>query len=75
MRRIAGQADIMFNGLHRKSATGLVDGVQATTNKYLYCEWTLRFPSVSWVHKARWVQDGKYLSSSGVSAGMVMGSV
>ncbi|KAF9585580.1 hypothetical protein BGW38_001691, partial [Lunasporangiospora selenospora] len=27
-------------------------------------------PNVNWIKKARWVQDGKYVSSSGVSAGI-----
>jgi len=29
-------------------------------------------PKVNWVAKARWVKDGKYFTSSGVSAGMDM---
>jgi transcriptional regulator GlxA family with amidase domain len=31
-----------------------------------------RWPSVSWVAEARWVEDGKFFTSSGVSAGMDM---
>lgn len=27
-------------------------------------------PNVKWVKRARWVQDGKYVTSSGVSAGI-----
>lgn len=29
-------------------------------------------PNVEWIAKARWVEDGKYFTSSGVSAGMDM---
>lgn len=66
--------EVMFTvctGSFTLAATGLLDGVQATSNKALFCEWTKKFPLVKWVHKARWVHDGKYLSSSGISAGMV----
>ena len=52
--------------------TGLLDGVQATTNKMLY-EWSTSFgPDVHWLPKARWVKDGKFYTSSGVSAGIDM---
>lgn len=27
-------------------------------------------PNVKWIKRARWVQDGKFVTSSGVSAGM-----
>jgi transcriptional regulator GlxA family with amidase domain len=29
-------------------------------------------PKVQWIAQARWVEDGKYFTSSGVSAGMDM---
>ena len=29
-------------------------------------------PKVKWVHEARWVDDGKFSTSSGVSAGIDM---
>lgn len=75
LRRLNNQCDIMFSvctGSLTLAASGLIDGVSATTNKQLYCEWTPKFAKVNWVHKARWVHDGKFLSSSGVSAGMVL---
>ncbi len=51
---------------------GLLDGRKATTNKMDF-EWTLPFgPKVDWIGKARWVEDGKFFTSSGVSAGMDM---
>jgi putative intracellular protease/amidase len=54
------------------SATGLLDGHRATTNKRAF-EWATSLgPNVDWVKKARWVEDGKYFTSSGVSAGMDM---
>ncbi|MBT3557374.1 MAG: DJ-1/PfpI family protein [Rhodospirillales bacterium] len=52
--------------------TGLLDGRKATTNKIAF-EWvTTCGPDVDWQKQARWVEDGKYFTSSGVSAGMDM---
>ncbi|MCJ1389024.1 SEA (Seh1-associated) complex subunit [Xylographa bjoerkii] len=50
--------------------TGLVDGMRATTNKRAW-EWVIgQRAQVKWVPRARWVVDGKWWSSSGVSAGI-----
>ena len=54
------------------AATGRLDGRKATTNKLMYSEQTPSYPKVNWVPQARWVEDGKYLTSSGVSAGIDM---
>ena len=52
--------------------TGLLNGKKATTNKSAF-EWTSSNGSqVNWIKKARWVIDGKYYTSSGVSAGIDM---
>ncbi len=52
--------------------TGLIDGKLATTNKRSF-HWVIsNGPHVNWNKKARWVVDGKYYTSSGVSAGMDM---
>jgi putative intracellular protease/amidase len=52
--------------------TGLLDGRQATSNKRAL-EWVMtQGKNVHWIKKARWVVDGKYYTSSGVSAGMDM---
>ncbi|KAF9108089.1 hypothetical protein BGX29_003285 [Mortierella sp. GBA35] len=50
--------------------TGLVDGYSMTTNKQLFELPAALGPRVNWVKRARWVQDGKYVTSSGVSAGI-----
>lgn len=52
--------------------TGLLDGLRATTNKVAFRVVAAKYPNVTWVEKARWVRDGKYFTSSGVSAGMDM---
>ncbi|KAF9936553.1 hypothetical protein BGZ75_005098 [Mortierella antarctica] len=50
--------------------TGLVDGYNLTTNKSLFEMVIAEGPKVNWIKRARWVQDGKYVSASGVSAGI-----
>lgn len=52
--------------------TGVLDGRKATTNKLDFAETIPLAPNVDWVKEARWVQDGKFFTSSGVSAGMDM---
>ena len=52
--------------------TGLLDGRKATTNKRVFQLVKTNAPKVNWIAKARWVEDGKYFTSSGVSAGMDM---
>ena len=52
--------------------TGLLDGRKATSNKRVFQLVKTAAPKVNWMAKARWVEDGKYFTSSGVSAGMDM---
>ena len=52
--------------------TGLLDGRRATTNKASFRWVRTQGPGVDWQPQARWVVDGKYWTSSGVSAGMDM---
>lgn len=52
--------------------TGVLDGKRATTNKRDFTATVPLAPNVDWVREARWVQDGKFYTSSGVSAGMDM---
>lgn len=51
---------------------GVLDGRRATTNKLDFIATVPRAPDVNWVREARWVEDGKFFTSSGVSAGMDM---
>lgn len=52
--------------------TGLLKGLRATSNK-IALEWVMSLdPDVKWLKSSRWAADGKYWSSSGVSAGMDM---
>lgn len=52
--------------------TGLIDGRPATSNKIAW-DWVLQQgPKVDWQRRARWVDDGSVITSSGVSAGIDM---
>lgn len=51
---------------------GILDGRRATSNKNAF-DWVMsQGPNVLWQKRARWVEDGKFVTSSGVSAGMDM---
>jgi len=52
--------------------TGLLDGRKATSNKRVFQLVKSNAPKVDWVAKARWVEDDRFFTSSGVSAGMDM---
>lgn len=60
------------NGASLLAAAGILDGRPATTNKMAFKASTAPGPKVNWVPKARWVDDGSVVTSSGVSAGMDM---
>ena len=50
----------------------LLDGHKATTNKNAF-NWVFKnAPNVDWQPNARWVEDGKFITASGVSAVMDM---
>jgi len=51
---------------------GILDGIRATTNKLAYRWVTAQGPEVLWQAQARWVEDGRFFTSSGVSAGIDM---
>jgi len=52
--------------------TGLLDGRKATSNKRAF-DWVMtNGEKVNWIKHVRWIVDGKYYTSSGVSVGMDM---
>ena len=51
---------------------GLLDGRRATSNKAAFDWVTSQSDQVDWQKQARWVKDGRFFTSSGVSAGMDM---
>lgn len=75
LRRRAEAAEIVMSvctGSGLLAATGLLDGRRATTNKAFFAWPETTWPKVRWVREARWVEDGKFWTSSGVSAGIDM---
>lgn len=51
---------------------GLLDGRRATSNKAVFRWVASTGTSVTWEPEARWVEDGPFFTSSGVSAGIDM---
>jgi transcriptional regulator GlxA family with amidase domain len=51
---------------------GVLDGKRATSNKANFQWVTEQGPNVAWIKEARWVEDGKFVTSSGVAAGIDM---
>lgn len=75
LRARAEQAELVTSvctGAALLAAAGLLDGHRATTNKRSFAWVQSQGPQVNWVKQARWVEDGKFATSSGVSAGIDM---
>lgn len=75
LRQFAFQAKYVLTvctGSALLAKTGLLDGRQATSNKRAFAFAESSGRQVKWVSRARWVVDGKFYTSSGVSAGMDM---
>ena len=51
---------------------GVLNGLRATSNKLAFAWAASQSEKVQWQQQARWVEDGKVFSSSGVSAGIDM---
>jgi putative intracellular protease/amidase len=51
---------------------GVLDAHRATSNKQVFALAAQQSDLVEWIEEARWVEDGKFFTSSGVSAGMDM---
>ena len=51
---------------------GILDGMRATSNKVAFDWAASQSTQVTWVREARWVEDGRFFTSSGISAGMDM---
>ena len=75
IRQRASEATVVTSvctGAALLARAGLLDGRQATSNKASFAWVVEQGPSVRWVKQARWVEDGPYVTSSGVSAGIDM---
>jgi transcriptional regulator GlxA family with amidase domain len=75
LRARAADAEIVMSvctGAALLARAGLLDGLPATTNKRAF-DWVVtQGPRVEWKRRARWVDAGKMVTSSGVSAGTDM---
>lgn len=73
IRRRADQAVLVFSictGAALLARAGVLDGRRATTNKLAF-EWVRQQSgAVDWVRSARWVEDDRFVTSSGVAAGI-----
>ena len=71
----AAEAEVVTSvctGAALLARAGVLDGRRATTNKAFF-QWVAdQGPKVAWVRAARWVEDGKFATSAGVSAGIDM---
>jgi len=75
LRRQAADAEVVMSvcsGSAILAKAGLLDGRRATSNKLFFSLATTQSDKVQWVEQARWVEDGKFVTSSGVSAGIDM---
>jgi transcriptional regulator GlxA family with amidase domain len=75
LRTRAAGAELVMSvctGAALLARAGLLDGHRATTNKFAFPWVTTQGPKVDWVRQARWVDAGKYVTSSGVTAGIDM---
>jgi transcriptional regulator GlxA family with amidase domain len=75
LKRRTAEAEVAMTvctGTALFAKAGVLDGRRATTNKMAF-QWVAdQGPKVEWVKQARWVEDGKFATSSGVSAGIDM---
>ena len=68
----AGYVLSICTGSALLAKAGALDGFKATSNKKAL-EWVMSLSNqVDWIRYARWVRNGKFYTSSGVSAGMDM---
>jgi putative intracellular protease/amidase len=75
LRRASERAELVASvctGSALLARAGVLDGHRATSNKQVFALAVNQSDLVDWVESARWVEDGKFFTSSGVSAGMDM---
>ena len=75
LRKRAASAEVTMSvcsGSALLARAGLLDGRRATSNKIYFQLARSQSDKVDWVTAARWVEDGPFATSSGVSAGTDM---
>ena len=71
IRRQAAQGAVIVSiceGARVVAAAGLLDGKRATTHFASLAQLDKAYPKTTWVRDRRWVQDGRLISTTGVSA-------
>ena len=75
LQQRAQQAELVTSvctGSALLAKAGVLDGLRATTNKLAFTWAASQSAKVQWQQQARWVEDRKFFTSSGVSAGIDM---
>ena len=75
LRKRSASAEIttsVCSGSAILAKAGVLDGRRATSNKQFFALASGQSAAVEWITEARWVRDGNFVTSSGVSAGMDM---
>ena len=75
LRQRSANAEITMSvctGSALLAKAGVLDGHRATSNKQFFMLAASQSDKVQWIEKARWVEDRKFATSSGVSAGIDM---
>jgi transcriptional regulator GlxA family with amidase domain len=75
LKQRSQQAELVISvctGSALLAKAGVLNGVRATTNKMAFAWAASQSEKVQWQKQARWVEDGKFFTSSGVSAGIDM---
>lgn len=75
LRRLSEEAAFVLSvctGSALLAGSGVLEGKRATSNKRAFNWVVSTSDKVHWIRKARWVHDGKFYTSSGISAGMDM---
>jgi transcriptional regulator GlxA family with amidase domain len=73
IRRAAANADVVMSvctGAFVLAATGLLDGLSATTHHDAYDDFAKRFPKVNLVRGTRFVDNGKFVTAGGLTSGI-----
>ena len=73
LRTLAERCELMCSvctGSGVLARAGVLDGCRATSNKAAFPWAVSQGPNVDWVKQARWVEHGKFWTSSGVTAGI-----
>ena len=73
IRHVARKAELttsVCTGAFVLARTGLLDGQQATTNRNAYDAFAKKFPKVRLVRGVRFVESGKFVTATGLTAGI-----